>query len=44
VAQARTLLESLMIRRIKADVEASLLPKLEYVLKVRDPNPLERAR
>lgn len=34
VSQARALLESLMIRRVKAQVEASLKPKLQYVLKV----------
>ena len=33
VGQARTLLEGLMIRRVKAEVESSLLPKIEYVLK-----------
>ncbi|KAL7547109.1 hypothetical protein ACHAWF_010421 [Thalassiosira exigua] len=33
VSQARTLLEQCMIRRIKAEVESSLLPKIEYVLK-----------
>ena len=34
VAQARALLESLMIRRVKADVEKTLKPKIQYVLKV----------
>eukprot|EP01052_Picozoa_sp_SAG31_P010737 SAG31_NODE_596_length_13674_cov_3.806409_11_plen_990_part_00 len=34
VANARGLLESLMIRRVKAEVEKSLLPKKEYVLRV----------
>jgi SNF2 family DNA or RNA helicase len=39
--QARTLLEAVMFRRIKAQVEASLLPKLEY--KVYVPlTPLQR--
>jgi len=33
ISQARVLLETCMIRRIKSEVEASLLPKLEYVLK-----------
>mmetsp|Transcript_6913 Transcript_6913/g.15782 ORF Transcript_6913/g.15782 Transcript_6913/m.15782 type:complete len:988 (+) Transcript_6913:60-3023(+) len=33
VSQARDLLETCMIRRIKSQVEASLLPKIEYVLK-----------
>ncbi|KAL7539940.1 hypothetical protein ACHAXR_009729 [Thalassiosira sp. AJA248-18] len=33
VSQARDLLETSMIRRIKSEVEASLLPKIEYVLK-----------
>ena len=33
ISQARILLESCMIRRIKSEVEASLLPKIEYVLK-----------
>ena len=33
VGQARALLESLMIRRVKSEVEGSLLPKLEFVLK-----------
>ena len=33
VSQARTLLENCMIRRIKSDVESSLLPKIEYVLR-----------
>lgn len=32
--QARALLETLMIRRVKADVEQSLKPKIQYVLKV----------
>jgi SNF2 family DNA or RNA helicase len=32
--QARALLESMMLRRVKADVEASLRPKIQYVLKV----------
>ena len=41
VGQARGLLESLMIRRVKSEVEGSLLPKLEYVL--RPPlTPLQR--
>ena len=35
VSHARLLLDSLMKRRIKAEVEKSLLPKLEYTLKVR---------
>jgi SWI/SNF-related matrix-associated actin-dependent regulator of chromatin subfamily A member 5 len=34
VSAARTLLESLMIRRVKAEVEKSLRPKVQYVLKV----------
>ena len=34
VANARGLLESLMIRRVKAEVEKALLPKKEYVLRV----------
>ena len=34
VGQARALLESLMIRRVKSEVESSLLPKKEYVLKL----------
>jgi hypothetical protein len=34
VRRARNLLESLMLRRVKADVEASLPPKLEFTLKV----------
>lgn len=34
VASARGLLESLMIRRVKAEVEKALLPKKEYVLRV----------
>jgi len=33
ISQASTLLETSMIRRIKSEVEASLLPKIEYVLK-----------
>jgi len=33
ISQARTLLNTCMIRRIKSEVEASLLPKIEYVLK-----------
>ena len=33
VSQARTLLESLMVRRVKSQVETTLLPKIEYVLK-----------
>ena len=33
VTQARSLLECLMIRRVKSDVETALLPKIEYVLK-----------
>jgi len=33
ISQARDLLEACMIRRIKSEVEASLLPKIEYVLK-----------
>jgi len=33
ISQARALLETCMIRRIKSEVEASLLPKIEYVLK-----------
>ena len=39
VSQARDLLESLMIRRVKSEVEKSLKPKLQYVLKA----PLPRA-
>lgn len=35
VQQARSLLESLMLRRLKSAVESSLAPKLEFVLKVR---------
>jgi len=35
VSQARSLLESLMIRRVKSEVEHSLKPKLQYVLKVQ---------
>jgi len=34
VQQARSLLESLMLRRLKSAVESSLAPKLEFVLKV----------
>ena len=34
VDQARALLESLMLRRIKSEVETTLLPKLHWVLKV----------
>jgi SNF2 family DNA or RNA helicase len=34
VTQARSLLESLMVRRVKSEVEKSLKPKLQYVLKV----------
>jgi SWI/SNF-related matrix-associated actin-dependent regulator of chromatin subfamily A member 5 len=34
VDQARSLLESLMIRRVKSEVETSLLPKVHWVLKV----------
>jgi SWI/SNF-related matrix-associated actin-dependent regulator of chromatin subfamily A member 5 len=34
VAQARSLLESMMVRRVKSEVETSLLPKLQFVLKV----------
>jgi SWI/SNF-related matrix-associated actin-dependent regulator of chromatin subfamily A member 5 len=33
IAQARRVLESLMIRRVKSQVESSLLPKLEFVLR-----------
>lgn len=33
ISQARALLETCMIRRIKSEVEASLLPKIEYILK-----------
>jgi len=33
ISQARDLLEACMMRRIKSEVEASLLPKIEYVLK-----------
>ena len=33
IAQARVLLEGLMIRRVKAQVETGLKPKLEYVLR-----------
>ena len=33
VGRARSLLESLMLRRVKSEVETSLLPKIEYVLK-----------
>jgi len=33
-SQARALLESLMIRRVKSQVEASLKPKIQYVLKI----------
>jgi SWI/SNF-related matrix-associated actin-dependent regulator of chromatin subfamily A member 5 len=33
VQQARGLLEALMLRRVKSQVEGSLLPKIEYVLK-----------
>jgi SWI/SNF-related matrix-associated actin-dependent regulator of chromatin subfamily A member 5 len=33
VAQARALLESLMVRRVKSEVETSLRPKIEFVLK-----------
>lgn len=33
IGQARRLLEGMMMRRMKADVESSLLPKVEYVLK-----------
>ena len=32
--QARSLLESLMIRRVKSEVEKTLKPKIQYVLKV----------
>jgi SWI/SNF-related matrix-associated actin-dependent regulator of chromatin subfamily A member 5 len=42
VAQARTLLESLMMRRVKSEVETSLRPKVEYVLKP-PLTPLQRA-
>ena len=42
VAQARLLLESLMLRRVKSQVETSLLPKVEYVLKP-PLMPLQRA-
>jgi SNF2 family DNA or RNA helicase len=34
VSAARALLESLMVRRIKSEVEGSLLPKQQFVLKV----------
>lgn len=34
VRKARSVLESVMLRRVKADVESSLHPKLEFVLKV----------
>ena len=34
VSQARALLETLMLRRIKSEVEKSLKPKIQYVLKV----------
>ena len=34
VKQARTLLEAVMVRRLKEEVEKSLQPKLEFVLKV----------
>ena len=34
VSSARSLLESLMIRRVKSEVEKSLRPKVQYVLKV----------
>ena len=41
IAQARALLEACMLRRVKADVEATLPPKLEFVL--RPPlTPLQR--
>ena len=33
ISQARDLLEQCMIRRIKSEVEGSLLPKIEYVIK-----------
>ena len=33
ISQARDLLKTCMMRRIKSKVEASLLPKIEYVLK-----------
>jgi SWI/SNF-related matrix-associated actin-dependent regulator of chromatin subfamily A member 5 len=42
VRNTRKLLETLMLRRIKAEVETSLLPKLEYVIKV-PLTPLQRA-
>ena len=35
--RARALLESLMLRRVKSDVESSLPPKLEFTLKVHRP-------
>ena len=37
VDQARSLLESLMIRRVKSEVETTLLPKIHWVLKVPMP-------
>ena len=42
VAQARSLLECVMMRRVKSQVETSLLPKIEYVLKP-PLMPLQRA-
>ena len=33
VSEARALLNACMLRRVKADVESTLLPKIEYVLK-----------
>ena len=42
VSQARTLLESLMVRRVKSEVETTLRPKIEYVLKP-PLSPLQRA-
>ena len=34
VDKSRTLLEAMMVRRVKAEVEKSLLPKIEYTLRV----------
>ena len=42
VTRARTLLEAVMIRRVKSEVESSLLPKVEYVVKV-PLTPLQRS-
>lgn len=33
IVQARRVLDSLMIRRVKSQVETTLLPKIEFVLR-----------